>query len=312
MTRNRGKRLIATAAGLALASQVAAAASIDWDNETADGKWNTTTNWSTNITPTGGDDAAVIHPVAGPANITADIPVLRDIRFGDDNRPGSGVVNHSAGTATLNGWFRMGIATGSGGTYNLSGGLIETGRYNVAESNGATGTVAVTGGTLRQRDTADIANADNWNRIGQDGVATFNLSNGTVSLDARTLIGAAPTSQGNVVTQTGGVFEVRRGELVIGDQGQTTYNISGGTLRTLNADNGNADTSGNLTVGQWDNSNGTLNVSGNATVLVAANLNIGNGQAGPVSTGTVTQTGGIVRVGTAGNGNLSLSEQAAG
>src|SRR3954462_4431465 len=121
--KHLGKRVVAVAVGSLLA-QGASAASIDWDNETLDGKWNTTTNWSTNITPTGGDDAAFINPAAGPAKITADIPVLRDVRFGDDStgaRTGSGVLNHSAGTATLNGWFRMGIVTGSGGTYNLSG-----------------------------------------------------------------------------------------------------------------------------------------------------------------------------------------------
>jgi hypothetical protein len=205
----------------------------------------------------------------------------------------------------------MGVVTGSGGTYNLSGGTIETGRYNIAEAGGSTGTVAITGGTLRQRDTSDIADGNQWNRIGQGGVATFNLSNGLVSLDSRTLVGADATSAGTTVTQTGGTFEVRRGEFVIGDGGtNATYNISGGTLRTLNAENGNTDTSGHLTIGQWDNSNGKLNVSGNATVLVAANLQLGNGQASAPSTGTVVQTGGIVRVGTAGSGDLRLADNA--
>jgi hypothetical protein len=303
---------VLTVLALGIFSSVASAASIDWRNTSGDGNYNNPLNWSTGAIPVGGDDAAFIDPTVGAANITADIPSPRDFRFGDDARTGSGTVNHSAGNAVLGGWFRMGINTGSGGTYNLSGGTVEAGRYNIAESGGATGTVNVTGGTLRQRDVSDIGDGGQWNRIGQDGVATFNLSaGGTVSFDSRTLMSGSPTA-GATVTQTGGTFEVRRGEMVVGDQQTATYNISGGTLRTLNPENGNPDTTGHLTIGQWDNSNGTLNVSANALVQVAANLQLADGRVDAPNAGTVTQTGGIVRVGVAGSGNLQLARTASG
>src|SRR4051794_17517037 len=77
--KHLGRRVVGVAVGSLLA-QAAWGASIDWDNETGDGKWNTPTNWSTNITPAGVDDAAFINRAAGPANITADIPLLRDFR----------------------------------------------------------------------------------------------------------------------------------------------------------------------------------------------------------------------------------------
>src|SRR5207247_9213873 len=134
----------------------ASAASIDWRNAAGDGNYNTPVNWSTGVVPPGGDDAVFVDPTVGAANITANITSPRDFRFGDDARTGSGTLNHSAGTASLNGWFRMGINTASGGTYNLSGGTVEAGRYNIAESAGATGIVNITGGTLRQRDVSDI------------------------------------------------------------------------------------------------------------------------------------------------------------
>lgn len=287
------------------------AADVDWDNSAGNSNWNTAQNWSTDVVPVAPDDAVFINPAVGPANITADIPAPRDIRFGSDGRTGSGTVNHSAGTANIGGWLRMGINTGSGGTYNLSGGTLEAGRYNLAESGGSTSTVNLTGGTLRQRDAADIGNGDNWSRIGQDGAATFNVSAGTASFDARVIVAGSGTSTATI-TQTGGVLEVRRGEFTLGDQGTATYNITGGTLRALNPDNGNGDTSGNITVGQWDNSNGRMTVSGGAIVEAAAQFNLADGRVEFPSRGQVDQSGGTVRVGTAGVGDLRLARTTSG
>ena len=169
MTRIEGLRLIrgvGVAAALAISANVGRAASIDWDNESGDGKWNTPANWSTNAVVSGGDDATFINPVAGPASITEDIPALRDFRFGDDNRPGGGVVNHSAGTANLGGWFRTGIAAGTA-TYNLSGGTLVAGAYKVSEVNGGIGNVNVSGGTMQQRDVSDLNDQGQWNFLGQ-------------------------------------------------------------------------------------------------------------------------------------------------
>src|SRR4051812_23415964 len=89
-----GKNVIGIVVGSFLA-QTAWGVSVDWTNGSGDGKWTTPGNWSTNAVVSGGDDATFINPVAGPANITGDVPAFRDIRFGDDStgpRPGSGVV----------------------------------------------------------------------------------------------------------------------------------------------------------------------------------------------------------------------------
>jgi len=297
-------RVIATTFGLFSLCTVHAV-DVDWDNGSLDGNWNTPANWSTNLVPVLPDDAVFIDPAAGPATISADIPIPRDLRFGSDGRPGTGTVNHSAGTATLGGWFRMGVGgAGSGGTYNLSGGTITSNRYNVGESGGSIGTVNVSGtGVLRQND-VDINAEPTWNRIGQDGNGTFNLSDsGTASFDSRTMLGAAGTGNGTVnQTGAGSLFEVRRGDLTIADTGTGTYNISAGTLRTLN-------TSGeSVVVGQWDNSNGNLNVSGTAQVQVGGDLVVANGNPTNTapSTGVVTQSSGVVQVGLGGGGNLRI------
>jgi hypothetical protein len=183
-----------------------------------------------------------------------------------------------------------------------------------AGTGGSNGTYTMSGGTLRQPDQTDIEAQGGWNHIGQAGpsspasgsltrVGTFNLSGGDVSFDTRTHIGSNVGAQGTV-NQTGGTFEVRRHELVIGDTGTGVYNISAGTLRTL-------DGAHDMLVGHWDNSNGTLAVSGTGAVEVGANLVVGNGnpdaaaQVGSPEVGVVNQSGGSVRV----TQNLLLAQQ---
>jgi hypothetical protein len=302
--------------GAGLIAADARAASIDWDNETGDGRYLNPLNWSSNALPVAGDDAAFVNLLAGPATIDGDIATPpRDFRFGDEGatRSGGGVVNHTSGTVMMPGWVRMGIntagSTGSTGTYNLSGGMVQATSFRIGESATATAILNVTGGTLRQAD-GNPGDGGQWNRIGEAGMGTVNLSNGTISFDTRVLMGGAAGSSGTV-TQTGGLFEVRHGELTIGDQSTATYNISGGTLRTLNTDTG-GDTGGHITVGQWDNSNGNLNVSGNAVVEAGVHMNLANGQATVPSAGTVTQTGGTVRIGINGPGNLDMAGPAPG
>jgi hypothetical protein len=101
-----------------------------------------------------------------------------------------------------------------------------------------------------------------------------------------------------IVNQTGGTMEVRRHELVIGDAGDGIYNISAGTVQTLQAGRP-------ITVGQWDNSDSQLNVSATARVISAGDLNLGRGRIDAPSRGVVNQTGGTVTVGE----NLNLANQ---
>jgi hypothetical protein len=278
------------------------AASLDWDNGAgaANTNWNTPTNWSTDVVPVAPDDAVFINGALPPALINADIPTARDLRFGDDGRVGTGAVIQTAGNAAFGGWFRMGITGGSGGTYTLSGGQLTAGRFNIAESAGSTGTVDVSGGTLRQSDVADINNGDTWNRIGQDGAATVNLSGtGLISLDSRTLLGAGGASS-LAFNQTGGTFEIRRGEFTLGDSSSNAvYKISAGTLRTLNfSEDGNS--GGNITIGEWDNSNTRLEVSGTAVVSAKTNVVIGGGRVDFPNQGTILQSGGTFTFGSNG------------
>lgn len=323
------------------------AVDFNWTNGTGDMNWFTPDNWTPVGPPAGGDGnfARFIAGASSPANLAGDAAPVQDYLFGNDGTTGSRTLNHTAGVGTVNGWVRMGIdpdgggpLTGAGdaGTYNLSGtAVLNAGRLNMAEVGGSISTFNQSGGTVtinaaggdnnisigqggianftisdgvfRQADVGDVGNGDGtWNSFGQNGgsTANFTMSGGTLSLDARTFFGRGGTITGN---QTGGLIEVRRGEIVFGDGGGGTYTISGGTL-LASSQLDNDDTGGNITVGQWDNSNATVNVRDLANVTTFRDLNIGNGRIEAPSTGVVDQSGGTVTVGrnlNIANGNTS-------
>jgi hypothetical protein len=220
-----------------------------------------------NITVAQWDNSNAKLAISGTATVRA----ARDVNIADGrvevvNR---GEIEQSGGTFTYGRNFEMARTASGNATYNLSGGL------------------------LRQDD-GDANNQANWNHLGTGGVATFNISGGTASFNARTHLGTSVGSN-STVNQSGGVFEVRSHELVIGDSGTATYNISGGTLQTA----------GNIAVGNWDNSNGALNVDGTASVFVGDRLLVGQNN-GPASFGQVSQLGGTITV----NNSLDLAVSA--
>ncbi|MEO8351796.1 MAG: hypothetical protein ABI680_08690 [Chthoniobacteraceae bacterium] len=255
-----------------------------WDNGSGtDSEWNTPINWDLDAVP-GIDDAAVFNDGLPAAAISGDVPEVDEVRF----QNASGTLDHTAGTLNVTGRFRMGVQTIAAGTYSLSGGQVNANAFSIGENFGSDSTVNLSGGTLNQRDVADLEDQNSWNRIGVDGGAngTINLSGGTISLYSRTFIGSGGTA---TVNQTGGVFQIREAELNIADTGSATYNLSGGLLQTLNV---NQVTS----VGQWDNANGELNVSATGEADFAGRLIIGAGQPDVPTSGTLNQTGGIVRL----------------
>jgi hypothetical protein len=218
-----------------------------------------------------------------------------------------GTFTQNAGTTSVVKGITVGDAAGSIGTFTQSGGTVDLATSttaNFAFNGGLNGAANLTfsGGTFRQAAVPNPDDQGSWNQIAANGgsTATVNLS-GTamVSLDARTFLGRNGTATFN---QTGGTLEVRRGEVNIGDSGTSVYNLSGGTLRTLNVDS-------LMTIGQWDNGNGTVNVSGTGSLDVAGRLLIGAGEDPVTTTGKIVQTGGTVNAGRQlliGDSNLAV------
>ncbi|MEO8353708.1 MAG: PEP-CTERM sorting domain-containing protein [Chthoniobacteraceae bacterium] len=285
----------------------APALDISWDDHSGvDSNWNTPENWFIDTVPMTGD-TAVFDLGAAPAVIDGDVPTIDELRFVGN----SGAVEQSAGTLNITGQFRMGVGTTADSSYSLTGGQVNAGQYFVGETTGAANTVTISGnGVLRQSDVAVPTAQENWSRIGEQGDAIFNLSgNGLASFDgARVMVGAGAPSTTRV-NQDGGIFEVRRGKIIIADSSpDTVYNISGGIMRTFEAvppdGTGAGGEGANLTIGAWDNSHGQLNVSGTAQVNIVENIIVGDGQSTVPSRGTITQTNGTV---TAANVNLGTS-----
>ena len=189
---------------------------------------------------------------------------------------------------------------------------------DAATGKGSVGTFTLSGGTFRQRDVANVEDANTWSNLSTqpNTTSTFNISGGIASFHSRLLINNGGKSA--TVNQTGGLLEVRNGDLTLGDNTagaagappsatpNIVYNLSGGTVQTLTPGR-------QIQVGQWERSNTELNVSGTGTMIGSGDIIVGNGNpAAGVSTtiGTVKQTGGSVQV--AGNLVIAASVNATG
>ncbi|WP_168192883.1 autotransporter outer membrane beta-barrel domain-containing protein [Undibacter mobilis] len=145
--------------------------------------------------------------------------------------------------------------------------------------------------------------------VGSDsGTAGMTMSGGTLNISGGPGGSLDPAFQigdwggTGTMNQTGGAVTVTSGSMNIGNQGGTgTYNISGGTLSLLGGlHNIGRNTSTNPA------STGTLNISGTSLVVVdtdsisAGRLIIGNRDATATvgqGSGTINQSGGILRIG---------------
>ncbi len=247
----------------------------------------------------------------GTLNVSADAVVsasrsfnlANGREFADDGvtpTPQMGTVNQTGGMVSFAGTVQVERDDGTGvlvtapeiyGSFRMSDNPSGVSEYNLSS------------GTLKQNDVTRTDDGANWNAIGGAGIAEFNLSGDAVaSFDARTFVGRNNRlGLEATVNQTGGLFEVRRGDLTLGDgNGHGNYNISAGTVQTGAA----------AVIGQWDDSVGNFNISGTGVFNVATDLTVGGGRefaddgvTPTPSTGVLMQTGGIVNVG----GNLNIA-----
>jgi autotransporter-associated beta strand protein len=279
-----GVRLVTA---IVVSFSLSAANAADWSGGTST-DWNTATNWSGGLVPTGGN--AVINN-GGSGNIATISATLSVTPNDIDIRNGSRL-DHTAGTAGTNGgaWMFVG-QDNSAGTYNLantgsagagitgfaqgSGSLNATGNLLVgAFGDNRTGTVRVnTSGTLAISNELFIGDS-------QNSTGNFLLESGTVTVNNKIFVGnnkaiGTITMSGGTITKTGG------DETFVGrDQGTGTITQSGGTL-TLNH---------NLYVGQSSGSTGTYNISSGANLNVGRDFVIGRES----GNGTLNMTGGTI------------------
>ena len=209
---------------------------------------------------------------------------------------GTGVVNQSGGTHTVGGTFYVGYQSGGQGTYNLSGGTLDTSfaRFPdiIGSDPGALGAFHLSGSGIYKANT--IA-------VGYQGTGSFTLS-GSGSFEALDLTVCALAGTGTF-TQTGGTNTVSRTLAVGAEGGLGTYDLSGGTLSSTSSD------IGGIVIGVKAGGTGIFSLSGSGNVEAHREL-VGN-----EGTGTFNQSGGthtislVLVMGNAsgGNGTYNLS-----
>lgn len=207
------------------------------------------------------------------------------------NANSNGTVNQTGGTVNkTNGWFSIG--GNSKGTYNISAGsLSATGDFNLSDGSASRGVLNVSG--------TGLVTSTGSLLVGKTNGATglINVSGGTVNANLFTLGGAngATNAGKGFATVTGGQLNAS-GELWVGQGGNTNglMDLSGGTVSANSW----------FVVGRGGGY-GVLNVSGTGTArMTAGNRHIVVGtNAG--TTGILNMTGGSVEATNGGDLKIS-------
>ncbi len=230
----------------------------------------------------------------------------KHFQIGGEGGTASGTYSITAGTVNNVGWFHVGSQPGSDGTMNVSfsnpANVISGGQLYLG-NNSATGTVTVTGGTLRIDDLAEIG------RYG--GTGTLNV----IGLNAKVIGGGAGGDPFFKVGREGG-----HGIVNITGGGKLTTTNTWFTLGETNGSVGEATVSGvgsrldsnGLIVGWNGASTGTLNITSRGVVTnVGRELSVARDNV--VTTGVINiNSGGTLntiepRIGHKGVGTVNMN-----
>jgi T5SS/PEP-CTERM-associated repeat protein len=178
-----------------------------------------------------------------------------------------------------------------------------SGRLLLADDAGSTNiTINMTGGTLTTNNTG-TAGERNWH-LGEQGLATFNMTGGTVNATGEIRLGTDPvaTSQG-ILSVNGGAFNAT-GQITLG------YGAVSTLTQQVSLASGSISSVG-LSVGDKVGTVGEVTVSG-GTMTVGGTTRLGNSGQGTltVSGGTFNATGPIIMAAGSADGvvqNLNLS-----
>lgn len=190
-TQNRtapGSKLILALVGLiALASYDAQAVVKSWTNTAAPASYTTAAYWSPSGVPVAADNAIANNGSNNVVLINSGDPNWTVTDILPANASGSGAFLQNGATVTVNGWFRMGNASGAVGYYTLSNGVLNvvpaSSQLNIGEVAGAVGTLNVAGGALNKGG----AGGTFW--IGKACVGNVNLSGSVINSTNRPVAG---------------------------------------------------------------------------------------------------------------------------
>jgi uncharacterized protein with beta-barrel porin domain len=195
-----------------------------------------------------------------------------------------GIVNQSAGTATISGTVFVGFAPGTrvSGAYNLSGtGILNTGGITIGDVTGSSGSFQQLAGTTVGTNTLIV---------GDGGQGTYSLQGGTLTVGTNLTIGSSAGGNGTL-TQSGGTL-ILNGTFNIGTGSTGIFNYNGGAL-TLSASG--------IAIG----ATGAFNQNASITITSAQPVSIATGGVYNLNSGGTLSTGGATSFTGTGNFNFA-------
>jgi len=183
------------------------AATRTWDGgSTANNRWSTAANWSSDLEPLSTDNAYIGS--AGPARITSVVAaVAYYVRGPGVTTAGLFTLNMVGGTLTVGTNMEMGYSAVGSGLWNMSGGTA-TITNQLWVSNGGPATITMTGGTINVSDAMYIpriaagnGHVDLDGGVINAGIFSMRPSGGTGTMD---ITGGTLIVNGNVVSTING------------------------------------------------------------------------------------------------------------
>ena len=156
----------------------------------------------------------------------------------------------------------MQVGLGGAGTFNQNGGSVATQGVTLGVASGSTGTYALTGGMIGGLSDPSLGGPLVAIVVGEAGGGAFTQDGGEV-LASSLVLGRQAGATGTYGVSNGRLDV--RGNVVVGDSGTGQLDVSGGQFSV----------DGNVVVAAQAGSTGTLNVSGG--FLGAANINVNAG-----------------------------------
>ena len=281
VSARRPKASVAIGLAIAAAAILACAASHAQDYwSVMSGNWSVVENWNAGL-PNSNSDAYIAN--GGTATVTLPDEMCINLYLGDPTSINAGTIQISAGSLySLNEY----VGNNGAGTFNQSGGVNNI--YNslyVSAASGSTGSYTLSGGQL-------LTNSPEF--VGYSGEGTFTQSGGTNTANASGLtdffmpaicLGWNPGSSGSYTLSGSGVLSASMQD--VGYSGTGTFIQTGGT--------NNCGSSGSLWIGLNSGGSGTYSLSGSG-LLSATSQYVGYS-----GTGTFVQTGGTNSLGSNGS-----------
>lgn len=215
-------------------------------------------------------------PVPGSSNAAVTVTTNATVNIGNLLDVGdsanttnqiSGVVTQTGGTVIVNGATQLGQYPNGAGTYNLSGGLLNTHDWLSVGRQGGVGTFNMSGGVLWCSGGGNLDIGNSGGVGGYGGTGVFNQTGGIITNTATEVwLGEAAGEQPDSGTwnMSGGAAYLSEVHVGVGGTGTSALNVSGSATITesyLLLANYDTNTIANMSIGSVTNPGGTVTVN---------------------------------------------------